>query len=170
MHILHFFALQKNSYNSYVFWANWKIPVPITIYWSRSIMWYPQNTRGHMSRVSKRVWKLVNFTVQYLKKPDLFDLTDNFPNSPEWLWCWIHCQTPSINCFTYIFALAPCVKWPCRKKSIVAFANLLTPLTFSPFLVVLVFWTGATLTEPVSRNLLTTLWKTLRSGIFFGCF
>ena len=46
--------------------------MPITIYWSRPITWYPQNTR---------VLKLVNFTLQYLKKPDLFDLTDNFPNS-----------------------------------------------------------------------------------------
>ena len=78
--------------------------MPITIYWSRPITWYPQNTRGHVSRVSKRVRKLVTFTLQYLKKQDLFDLTDNFPSSPDVLLCSDHSQTPSIN----YFALAPC--------------------------------------------------------------
>ena len=70
----------------------------------------PSEDTWHVSRVQKRVSKFSNFWVKNLQKPDLFDLTDNFPRSPDNILSLGHCQIPSINCFTYIFALAPCVE------------------------------------------------------------
>ena len=53
----------------------------IIIYYSRAIHRCPQNTRGmwHVARVHKRVLKLVNFEVQKVQKPELFDLVDTSP-------------------------------------------------------------------------------------------
>ena len=70
----------------------------------------PSEDTWHVSRVQKRVSKFSNFWVKNLQKPDLFDLTDNIPRSPDNILSLGHCQIPSINCFTYIFALAPCVE------------------------------------------------------------
>ena len=49
---VHPIPLHKNGHNSYVFWANWKISVPKTIYCSRPSSWYSQKTRDtcHVSR------------------------------------------------------------------------------------------------------------------------
>ena len=50
---------------------------------SRAFMWYLQNPRVHMSRVQKHVSKLVNFKVQKVQKPELFDFTDTCPWSGD---------------------------------------------------------------------------------------
>ena len=57
--------------------------MPKSIYYSRAITWYLQNPRVHVSRVQKRVSKLVNFKVQKVQKPDLFYLMNNFPRSHD---------------------------------------------------------------------------------------
>ena len=72
-----FIPLHKNGHNSGSSWANWKISLPKHIYYSRAICWYPQITRGHVSRAWKRVSKFLNFDMKKLKKPDFFDLTVN---------------------------------------------------------------------------------------------
>ena len=55
-----------NGHNSYIFWANWKIPVPIIIYSSRAFTWHVAHTRGTCPRARKRVLKFVNFKVEFL--------------------------------------------------------------------------------------------------------
>ena len=72
-----FTPLHKNGHNSCSSWANWKISLPKHIYYSRAICWYPQITRGHVSRAWKRVSKFLNFDMKKLKKPEFFDLTVN---------------------------------------------------------------------------------------------
>ena len=47
-----------------------------------NIIYYPQvpsEYTWHMPRVHKRVLKLVNFEVQKVQKPELFDLAATFP-------------------------------------------------------------------------------------------
>ena len=46
-------------------------------------MWYLQNPCVHVSRVQKRVSKIVNFKVQKVQKPELFDFTDTCPWSGD---------------------------------------------------------------------------------------
>ena len=72
-----FTPLHENGHNSCSSWANWKISLPKPIYYSRAICWYPQITRGHVSRAWKRVSKFLNFDMEKLKKPEFFDLTAN---------------------------------------------------------------------------------------------
>ena len=82
--------------------------MPKTIYYSRAITWNLQNPRVHVSRVHKRVSKLVNFKVQKVQKPDLFYLMNNFPRSPALMTIFCHQQNPSAFHFIYLFTLAPC--------------------------------------------------------------
>ena len=72
-----FMPLHENGHNFCSSWANWKISLPKHIYYSRAICWYPQITRGHVSRAWKRVSKFLNFDMKKLKKPEFFDLTVN---------------------------------------------------------------------------------------------
>ena len=72
-----FTPLHDNGHNSCSSWANWKISLPKPIYYSRAICWYPQITRGHVSRAWKHISNFLNFDMKKLKKPDFFDLTVN---------------------------------------------------------------------------------------------
>ena len=64
-----FTPLHENGQNSCSSWANWEISLPKPIYYSRAICWYPQITRGHVSRAWKRVSKFLKFDMKKLKKP-----------------------------------------------------------------------------------------------------
>ena len=64
----------RKGHNSCSSWANWKISLPKSIYYSRAIYWYPQITRGHVSRDWKRVSKFLNFDMRKLQKPNLFNI------------------------------------------------------------------------------------------------
>ena len=54
--------------------------MPNIIYYSRPITWYPQ---WHVSRVHKRVLKLVNFEVQKVQKPEFFNFKLNWSLSRD---------------------------------------------------------------------------------------
>ena len=83
--------------------------MPKIIYCSRPTTWYLQNTRVTCPRVQKRVQKIVNFLVQKLQKPHMFDLGTHRPFMYDALWsiCSIGgLWAPLQNCFT---VLDPCV-------------------------------------------------------------
>ena len=65
----------------------------------------------HVSRVHKRVLKLVNFFVQNFQKPYMFDLVTHSPSICDALWSISHIGglwAPLKNCFV---VLHPCVLW-----------------------------------------------------------
>ena len=62
----------------------------------------------HMSRAHKRVSKFVNFKVQKVQKPHMFDLGTHSPLLGDALWSFCHIAglwAPLQNCFT---VLHPC--------------------------------------------------------------
>ena len=84
--------------------------MPKIIYCSRPTTWYLQNTRVTCPRVQKRVQKIVNFLVQKLQKPHMFDLGTHRPFMYDALWsiCSIGgLWAPLQNCF---MVLDPCEK------------------------------------------------------------
>ena len=83
--------------------------MPKIIYYSRSFTWYLQNPRVHVSRIQKRVSKLVNFEVQKVQKPELFDFTDTCPWSGHVMPSF--CHTPHLWAIflSNIMLLGPCV-------------------------------------------------------------
>ena len=69
----------------------------------------PSEDTWHVSRVHKRVLKLVNFFVQNLQKPYMFDLVTHSPLICDALWSICHIGgfwAPLQNCFV---VLHPCV-------------------------------------------------------------
>ena len=116
-----FTPLHENGHNFCSSWANWKISLPKSIYYSRAICWYPQITRGHVSHAWKRVSKFLNFDMKKLKKPDFFDLTVNevfkytllaFRKHRSLFWSnFLNCLNSVGKCAKY-----SCLSWGCPKS------------------------------------------------------
>ena len=148
----------------------------------------PPEDTWHVSRVHKRVLKLVNFFVQNLQKPYMFDLVTHSPSICEALWSICHIGglwAPLQNCF---MVLRPCEEdWelvPCRTSIRIAYLSIVIIIIVINILdmwwpvLYLVHWWGrrcwpaqmtGSLSSPLTHGRYHS-WQTPESGKWRGDF